>query len=553
MKKLVLGAILSLLGLAWPQSARAQFIGDVGLQTGQQILANNVACTGTLQLFTVTNVGQISHQASAFTTAPSFTMEIDGGDGTFSQFRISNPQLSFAIGGGTTAYVVQGNGYYPIVKIALTCTAASFFNLSYSGSQTAFGSIVGPPGGTPVPAGGSIAANVQGVVAQQQAAGGVDPIIEGGLALAINAAFVAVGIDNSFPGATGISLHQAGAVTIVQSVTPSKSGEFGITFEGNIGANTGSTSQVAPWVCVPGWPGGCGATGNFSLSTLSNVAVGTPYQRTWTDAAAGNDDAITVLSSSPNTAIRAATSTGPLSVTNFTFVAGDTVLEAFLCSGTTACAVGSIASSGTLAGLSWQQVAAISTPGTAISGLQVWAATTNVSASGVGSSTATMSTGTSQALGLVVLSGTTPANLNTPAVSIQVDPTGRQIISQDAQAPNQFVCNVTLSSNTTTQCQPAPTTINNIPVRAYVTDIQINTTTAGTTSAIQLKTGTGTNCGTGTANLSAITYADTVANLTSVVGMRTPLIAPLQTAICATQAGAVAGTAIVEMHGFFAP
>src|SRR5271155_3493781 len=113
--------LLSFLGLVWPQPARAQFIGDVGLQTVNSVLGNNVQCTGTLQLFTVQNVGQIAHQASAFTTAASFTMEIDGGDGFFSQFRISNPQLSFSIGGGTSAYIVQGSGYCPLVKVAVTC------------------------------------------------------------------------------------------------------------------------------------------------------------------------------------------------------------------------------------------------------------------------------------------------------------------------------------------------------------------------------------------------------------------------------------------------
>src|SRR5208282_5591115 len=121
-----------------------------------------------------------------------------------------------------------------------------------------------------------------------------------------------------------------------------------------------------------------------------------------------------------------------------------------------------------------------------------------------------------------------------------------QLVTLDAQFPNQFVCTVTLSTNTTTLCQAAPTTVNNIAVRAYVTDFQINTTTGGTTSTIQLKTGTGSNCGTGTANLSAITYTNTVAAVTSVIGMRTPLFTPLQTEICATQAGAVAGTSVVE-------
>src|SRR5208337_5631663 len=106
-KKWLLSALLSLLGLAAPQSARAQFIGDVGLQTVNTVLANSSTCTGTSQSFVVPNVGQISHQASAFSTAASFTMEIDGFDGLQS-YRISNPQVFFN-NGLATSYIVQAS------------------------------------------------------------------------------------------------------------------------------------------------------------------------------------------------------------------------------------------------------------------------------------------------------------------------------------------------------------------------------------------------------------------------------------------------------------
>jgi hypothetical protein len=88
-------------------------------------------------------------------------------------------------------------------------------------------------------------------------------------------------------------------------------------------------------------------------------------------------------------------------------------------------------------------------------------------------------------------------------------------------------------------------------VRAYVTDVQVNTTTAAA-GFIQLKTGTGTNCGTGTANLSAILYSAATVNLQSFLDFRTPLFAPLQTAVCVTQTGTPA-TVVVEVHGYFAP
>jgi hypothetical protein len=556
-KKLLFAAVLSLLGMAWPQAARAQFIGDVGLQTVNTVLngPGGVTCNGIGQSFTVPNVGAISHQAAAISSA-AFTMEIDAFDG-IATYRISNPPVSFPnVLAGATSYVVQASGYYPKVTVVVTCSPGAAFTLSYAGAQTAFSPLVGQSGsGTPpIPIGGGIAANVQGVVAQQQSAGGVDPIIAGGLAPAVNTNFTAIGLDNSFSGTASIPLHQSGVVSIVQSITPSKSGEFGLTFEANIGVNTGTTSVVAPWVCVPGTPGNCaGAAGNFSLATLSNVAAGTPYQRTWTDAAPGNDDAIAVLSASSSTALRTSAITGPLSVTNFSFVAGDTVLEAFLCSSTTACQVSGISSSGTLAGLTWKQIAAISTPGAQNSGIQLWAATATVPSTGVGSSTATMASGTSAQLALAVLSGTTPASLTTPAVSIAVDPLGAQIVRQDAQAPNQFTCSVTLSTNTTATCQPAPTLINGVAVRNYVTDFQIQTTAAGTSSTVTLVTGTGTNCGTGTANLSSIVYPLVAATINNVLGLRTPFIAPLQSQVCATQGGGTAGTVTVEIHGFLAP
>jgi len=557
LKPIFLAAVLSLLGLALPQAARAQFIGDVGLQTiNQRLAAPGTSCggPGNPNTFIINNIGQIAHQVTVNSVASSVTVEIDGSDG-FAFFRISNPTISFNGAGNNTIYIAQANGYYAQISVTITCSLSATFSASYAGAQTAFGSVIGPVGGTPVNAGGGIAAQVQGVVAQQQSAGGVNPIIEGGLAPAVNTNFTAIGLDNSFPGATGISLHQAGVVTIVQPFTPSKNGEFGLTFEANLGANTGTTAVVAPWVCVPGTPGNCaGTAGNFSLATLSNVAAGTSYQRTWTDASPGNDLAITVLSSSSSTALRTSAITGPTSVTNFSFVTGDTVLEAFLCSGTTTCTISGISSSGTLAGLTWKQIAAIATPGAQNSEILLWAATATVTSTGVGSSTATVSTGSSAQLALAVLSGTTPASLTTPAVSIAVDPLGAQIVRQDAQAPNQFTCSVTLSTNTTATCQAAPTLLNGVAVRNYVTDFQINTpASGGTATNLQIVTGTGTNCGTGTANLSTIPYGNNTAGLINILGLRTPFIAPLQSQVCVTQAGTTANTSTIEIHGFIAP
>jgi hypothetical protein len=554
-KKLLFAAALSLLGLAAPQSARAQFIGDVGLQTVNQVLANNVQCTGALQIFTVQNVGQISHQASAFTTAPSFTMEIDGGDGFFSQFRISNPQIALSIGGGTSAYIVQGNGYYPLVKVAVTCTAAQFFNLSYAGAQTAFSSIIGPTGGTPVSINGGIAAQVQGVVTQQQSAGAVNPIIEGGLQLPVNTNFLTAGIDNFNVSSAGISAGSSGAFTIDTVPTPTTSGEFAVAFESSL-SDLSSTNIVAPWTCAPSLPGACGGgSPQMSMAFLANVSPGQKFQRSFLNSTPnGQDIAAIVLFSSSTTAIRQSALAAGVAAVSYTSntLANSTKIAALRCSGVVPCVVSGVTDT---QGGTWSQVTTLTfNNGNQSAGIVVWASQT-LSTAAADTITFTLSSGTSAGVMAAELTGTTTAGLTQPAISVQADPTGRQIISQDAQFPNQFVCNVTISTATTTQCQAAPTVINNVPVRAYVTDVQVNTTTTGTASAVQLKTGTGSNCGTGTANLSAITYSTVTAaapTLASFLGMRTPLIAPLQSAVCVTQTG-TPGTAVVEVHGFFAP
>jgi hypothetical protein len=149
--------------------------------------------------------------------------------------------------------------------------------------------------------------------------------------------------------------------------------------------------------------------------------------------------------------------------------------------------------------------------------------------------------------------GTGAAALNTPAISASADQIGNMVFRLDAQGSNQFNCAVTISTLTTAQCQGTPAQINNQNVRAYVTDYQINTTAAGTTSTIQLVTGTGVNCATATANLSAIAPPNITVGLQTFSGFRTPLLAPTNTAVCVKQAGGGAGTSVVEVHGFFAP
>ena len=551
LKKFLLGVLLSLLGLAWPQTARAQFIGDVGLQTVNSILANSATCTGTTQSFVVSNVGQISHQASAFSTAASFTMEIDGFDG-LQNYRISNPQISFN-NGLATSYIVQASGYYAKVSVVVTCTASATFTLSYAGAQTAFNTIIGPPGGSTVNPGSGIAAQVQGIVTQQQSAGFVDPVIDGALQLPINTAFLTTGIDNFNTGNVNLPAGTGGTFTVDTVPTPSASGELGIAFESSL-SDSGTTSIAAPWACAPAFTGGCGGgSPQLSLAFLANVSAGQKFQRIFTSSTpAGQDIASIVLFSGPSATLRQANVASGTGVVAFlgNTLANSALIAAVSCSGTTPCTVSSVADT---QGHNWVQVNTLTfNNGQQESGLVVWAATT-LSTAAADTITFTMGSGTAKGSEAAEIAGVSTSTPVAPSISNQANTIGTQLVTLDAQFPNQFVCNVTLSTATTTLCQPAPTTISNVPVRAYVTDFQFNTTTAGAASTLQIKIGTGTNCGTGTANLSAILYSGAAIALQNAFGIRTPLFTPLQTEICVAQVGATPSTTTVEIHGYFAP
>lgn len=551
-KKLLLSALLSLVGLMCPQSARAQFIGDVGLQTVNPLLANNATCTGTAQSFTVQNIGQIGHQATAISTAASFTMEIDASDASSATYRISNPQISFT-NGTPVSYIVQANGYYPLVKVVVTCTAAATFTLTYAGAQTGFNSVIGPPGGTPINPGGTVAANVQGVVSQNQGATLVLPLIDGAVQQATNGQFLTTGIDNFSVGSTSIPIGTTSTVQIGTAPTPTKSGELGIVFDA-YPADTVSTLPVAPWTCAPSFPGSCNlGAPRLSASFIANIPAGQVYRRSYTNSTVDTVGlAVFVNVQSPTASIRQDAASGPPTASfGSNTLAGSLVLVGIRCATTTVCVPSSVTDT---QGNTYAPISNVQASGQTPSALYVYGATTLTTAA-ADSVTVNLASGTVLGIALLEVQGVTTSLLNEPAISVEADSLGRQIIAQDAQAPNQFVCNVTISTATTTQCETAATTINGIAVRAYVTDIQVNTTTTGTASAVQLVTGTGTNCGTGVANLSAITYSTVTAAapaLASFLGMRTPLIAPLQTAVCVKQTG-TPGTATVEVHGFFAP
>lgn len=135
-KFFLLNLALSIAGLASPEHARGQFLGYVSPQTVVQTLASTVSCTGSAQVFVTANLGQNQHAATiSGNNARQLQMEIDGVDGSGNVTRISdvldNAQLA------PTAQTITGNGYFPIVRVKVTCSGAgSNFTVTYSGTSS---------------------------------------------------------------------------------------------------------------------------------------------------------------------------------------------------------------------------------------------------------------------------------------------------------------------------------------------------------------------------------------------------------------------------------
>jgi len=126
--------LLALLAVA--TGCRAQFVGYTSPQSVQQTLANNVNCTGAAQTFNVSNLGQTQHFATANPgSATNFQMVIQGLDAVGTVFAISDygkPGLTGAVG----RVSVQGTGYFPIIRVQVTCSPiTATFVLNYSGAS----------------------------------------------------------------------------------------------------------------------------------------------------------------------------------------------------------------------------------------------------------------------------------------------------------------------------------------------------------------------------------------------------------------------------------
>jgi hypothetical protein len=126
-----------------------------------------------------------------------------------------------------------------------------------------------------------------------------------------------------------------------------------------------------------------------------------------------------------------------------------------------------------------------------------------------------------------------------------------------AQSPGrsfEWTCSLDNIGATLTECQRAPEP----GMRLYLTDVVINSTTA-TAGQFLLRTGTGSNCGTGTASLlpssASVVRLGYPGNATAggpaVLAFETPLAAPSATALCILCVAT--NTCTVQMAGYLAP
>jgi len=117
----------------------AQFLGYVSPQGEYQVLAPAAtACTGLAQNFPITNLGQTQHyiSVSALSNIQQFQAEIDGYDALGNVYRISD--VLDVSGSGALTGTLRGKGFFPVIKLKVTCTpaATASFAASYSGCSS---------------------------------------------------------------------------------------------------------------------------------------------------------------------------------------------------------------------------------------------------------------------------------------------------------------------------------------------------------------------------------------------------------------------------------
>lgn len=119
-------------------------------------------------------------------------------------------------------------------------------------------------------------------------------------------------------------------------------------------------------------------------------------------------------------------------------------------------------------------------------------------------------------------------------------------------ANSTWTCALNALAATLTQCQAAP----GAGLKLYITDIHVQTTTA-TSGTYAVQTGTGANCGTGTAALFPVSgtanrfNAPITTSAMASLNFNTPLPAPANSAICVI--GVATNTISIQITGYTRP
>lgn len=112
-------------------SAFAQFLGYVSPQTVSQHLAANLACTGAIQRFITSNLGQTTHVLQWVNTPASshITVSLNASNDGIGFFTFSDVAT-------VPSGILQATGYYPVVAAEVVCPVGGTFTLDYQGTST---------------------------------------------------------------------------------------------------------------------------------------------------------------------------------------------------------------------------------------------------------------------------------------------------------------------------------------------------------------------------------------------------------------------------------
>lgn len=132
----LLSLALSAIGLCFPASLYAQFLGYTSPQTvaSKPFGSTPTACTGVLQVGVVPNLGQTAHYVDYIANSNPTSIQVvmlGSNDGT--NFATISDAATYA-GGSIPFGQVQASGYYPVMAVGVTCTGGTF-TVNYSGTS----------------------------------------------------------------------------------------------------------------------------------------------------------------------------------------------------------------------------------------------------------------------------------------------------------------------------------------------------------------------------------------------------------------------------------